>query len=79
MIHRGTIRTESISPPVIYQTEPFQAGDLMSKTLCEMKKQLKADFCNYKKLVCDATHVCTKCGRAANDRKLLCKPDRLRD
>jgi hypothetical protein len=51
----------------------------MPKTLCEMKKQLKADFSTYKKLVCDPTHVCSKCGRAANDRKLLCKPDRLKE
>jgi hypothetical protein len=51
----------------------------MSKTLCEMKKQLKADFKLYKLLVTDATHICTKCGRAANDKKLLCKPERLKD
>lgn len=52
---------------------------LMSKTLCEMKKQLKSDFGLYKQLVCNATHVCTKCGRAANDKKLLCKPERLKE
>lgn len=51
----------------------------MSKTLCEMKKQLKSDFGLYKQLVCNATHVCTKCGRAANDKKLLCKPERLKE
>lgn len=49
------------------------------KTLCEMKKQLKSDFSAYKLLVCNASHVCTKCGRAANNNKLLCKPERLKD
>lgn len=48
----------------------------MAKTLCEMKKQLKSDFLAYKLMVCNASHVCTKCGRAANDKKLLCKPER---
>ena len=51
----------------------------MSKTLCEMKKQLKADFSAYKLLVCNASHICTKCGRAANNKGLLCKPERLKD
>jgi hypothetical protein len=51
----------------------------MSKTLCEMKKLLKADFKLYKQYVGDATHVCTKCGRAANDKKLLCKPERIKE
>ena len=51
----------------------------MSKTLCELKKLLKSDFKSYKKLVCDASHVCTHCGRVANDKKLLCKPERLKD
>ena len=51
----------------------------MSKTLCEMKKQLKSDFKQYKLYVCDPSHVCTKCGRAANDKNLLCKPERLKE
>lgn len=51
----------------------------MAKTLCEMKKLLKADFKLYKQYVSDATHLCTKCGRAANDKKLLCKPERLKE
>lgn len=51
----------------------------MAKTLCEMKKQLKGDFASYKLLICNPSHVCTKCGRAANDKKLLCKPERLKD
>jgi hypothetical protein len=51
----------------------------MSKTLCEMKKMLKSDFTLYKQFVCNASHVCTMCGRAANDKKLLCKPERLKE
>ncbi|MDA0659542.1 MAG: hypothetical protein O3C60_11950 [Planctomycetota bacterium] len=51
----------------------------MSKTLCELKKLLKSDFKTYRKLVTDASHVCTKCGRVANDKQLLCRPDRLKE
>ncbi|GIW98614.1 MAG: hypothetical protein KatS3mg111_1947 [Pirellulaceae bacterium] len=46
----------------------------MTKTLCELKKPLKKDTVEYLKKVRDATHACHKCGRAANDRRLLCKP-----
>jgi hypothetical protein len=53
--------------------------NIMAKTLCEMKKVLKSDFSLYKQFVCQATHVCTKCGRAANDKKLLCRPEKLKD
>ena len=50
----------------------------MAKTLCEMKKLLKSDFQIYKQYVCQPTHACSRCGRAGNDRKMLCKPERLR-
>ena len=46
----------------------------MAKTLCELKKRLKADINEYVQLVDQPTHVCKKCGRVANDKKLLCKP-----
>ncbi len=51
----------------------------MSRTLCELKKLLKSDFRSYKKLVRGASHVCTHCGRVANDKQLLCKPERLKE
>lgn len=51
----------------------------MSRTLCELKKLMKTDFKSYKKLVCDASHVCGRCGRVANDKKLLCRPERLKE
>lgn len=50
----------------------------MSKPpLCELKESLKRDLKLYMKLVDQPTHVCRKCGRAANCKKLLCKPVRL--
>jgi hypothetical protein len=49
----------------------------MARTLCELKKLLKSDFKTYSKFVCDPRHVCTKCGRTANEKKLVCKPERL--
>jgi hypothetical protein len=50
----------------------------MAKTLCELKKLLKSDFKSYRKLVYEATHVCTHCGRVANDKKLLCQPEKMK-
>ena len=49
----------------------------MAKTLCELKKTLKRDFGAFVSLVKSPTHVCQKCGRSANKKKLLCKPLRL--
>lgn len=50
----------------------------MAKSLCELKKTLKKDFDVYVSLVNDPTHVCQKCGRVANHKKLLCKPTKLK-
>ncbi|MEO8497620.1 MAG: hypothetical protein ABI614_21345 [Planctomycetota bacterium] len=49
----------------------------MSKPLCELKKSLKGDLAAYILLVRDPSHVCRKCGRVANDKRLLCKPVKL--
>jgi len=49
----------------------------MTKPLCELKKSLKRDLATYVELVRNPTHVCKKCGRAANDKRLLCKPVKL--
>lgn len=50
----------------------------MSKTLCELKSTLKADFETFMLLVDNPTHVCRKCGRTANGKKLVCKPIKLK-
>jgi hypothetical protein len=50
----------------------------MSKPLCELKKSLKGELKIYIELVKDATHVCKKCGRVANDKDLLCKPVKMK-
>ena len=50
----------------------------MTKPLCELKKSLKRDFDGYLQLVNNPTHVCRKCGRSANSKKLLCKPVSLK-
>ncbi len=49
----------------------------MSKTLCDLKKQLKCDFESYTLLVCNPRFVCRKCGRAANKKKYLCEPEKI--
>ena len=49
-----------------------------SKSLCDWSKsELKDNARQLAKLVCDASHYCTKCGRVANDRQVLCKPKKL--
>lgn len=50
----------------------------MAKQLCDLKKSLATNLDAYKKLVRDATHLCEKCGRVANEKKLLCSPVKLR-
>jgi hypothetical protein len=51
----------------------------MSDTLCKLVKHeiLKKDFESYRKLVKKPTHICDKCGRAANDKKSLCSPKEI--
>ena len=56
-----------------------EVGFEMPKQLCELKKTLKRDLKVYIQLVRDATHVCSKCGRSANDKDLLCRPVKLKD
>ncbi|MFN2136599.1 MAG: hypothetical protein ACK2UK_11635 [Candidatus Promineifilaceae bacterium] len=46
----------------------------MAKELCKLKKALKKDQQQYFLMVHQPTHVCGKCGRAANSKKLLCDP-----
>lgn len=48
-----------------------------NETLCELKIHLKDHLEEFKELVRQPTHVCRKCGRAANTPTNLCKPDPL--
>jgi len=50
----------------------------MSKTLCELDKLLEKDFDAYSKLVDKPCYICTKCGRAANEKKVLCKGKKIK-
>ena len=50
----------------------------MAKPLCELKKTLKQDFGTFVSLIENPTHVCRKCGRSANSKKVLCKPVKLK-
>jgi len=47
---------------------------VMGKELCKLKKSLKKDTREYFLLVHQPTHICRKCGRAANSKKSLCSP-----
>jgi hypothetical protein len=50
----------------------------MSKELCKLKKSLlKEDIGSFMELINQPTHICTKCGRAANSKKLLCEPTKI--
>lgn len=54
-------------------------GKLKEKSLCKLVKDgvLDEDLKDYKKLMVSPTHICVKCGRVCNDKKQLCKPERL--
>lgn len=45
-------------------------------TLCKLVKKdhLEKHFAEYEELVVNPEYICRKCGRAANDKKSLCKP-----
>ncbi len=49
---------------------------LRNRTLCRLKKDdvLKDEFVLFATLVRSPTHLCRRCGRAANDQRRLCKP-----
>jgi hypothetical protein len=48
------------------------------KELCKMKQSLKIDISSYMLHVNKPTHVCQKCGRAANSKKQLCSPIKIK-
>ena len=51
----------------------------MGKELCKIQGKLMAcDMDSYIQLVDNPKHVCKKCGRVANKKKLLCKPKRIK-
>ena len=50
----------------------------MGKTLCDLDKLLKNDFAAYAALVDHPNFVCRKCGRAANEKKNLCEPKKIK-
>lgn len=54
-------------------------GKRTEKKLCKRVKNdvLAEDLKEYKKRVVSPTHLCTKCGRVSNDKKLLCEPEKL--
>ncbi len=52
----------------------------MAKELCKLKKSLlKEDVVSFMQLVNQPTHICSKCGRAANSKKLLCNPIKIQE
>jgi hypothetical protein len=52
---------------------------LKDKELCKLVKDdaLAQAVEAFKALVANPTHLCLKCGRVSNDKKRLCKPERL--
>ena len=50
----------------------------MSTELCKLKKSLKGDLPTYILLVEQPRFVCLNCGRVANKKKNLCRPERLK-
>ncbi|MCA9875033.1 MAG: hypothetical protein H6659_07910 [Ardenticatenaceae bacterium] len=50
----------------------------MGKTLCDLNKLLKKDFEAYTALVDSPNFICRKCGRAANEKKNLCEPKKIK-
>jgi hypothetical protein len=52
----------------------------MATELCKLKKSLlKDDIEAFMQLVSQPSHICKKCGRAANSKKLLCSPIKIQE
>jgi hypothetical protein len=52
----------------------------MATELCKLKKSLlKDDIESFMQFVNQPTHLCKKCGRAANSKKLLCNPVKIQE
>ena len=65
-------------PPGTVRNEPG-SGILyaMGKHLCDLSKSVKKNLDRYARLVDRPKHVCTDCGRVANNKKMLCEPKKL--
>jgi hypothetical protein len=52
---------------------------LNDRELCKLVKEdaLAEHLEAFKSLVKESTHLCLKCGRVANDKKRLCKPEKM--
>jgi hypothetical protein len=50
------------------------AGEAKRHPVCKWDEETFRDATVMAEAVLGATHVCRKCGRAANDPHLLCKP-----
>lgn len=84
-----TFANEIIEPTAVVVSEPEMAvcetKERKSKktpkrrTLCKLVKKdyLEKHFSEYMELVADSVWICKKCGRTANDSRLLCKPRHL--
>lgn len=52
----------------------------MGKQLCSWKpKRIRKRQDELVELIADPTHFCAKCGRAANRKRVLCKPKPLHE
>jgi hypothetical protein len=49
----------------------------MAKELCKLKKHLRRDFEEIAALVDRPRFLCVECGRAANEKRRLCKPKKM--
>jgi hypothetical protein len=51
---------------------------ILTKTLCDLLDKIKLTSKEYRALVDAPRYVCRKCGRAANKKKRLCDPYKLK-
>ena len=65
------------SPLLGHLKQGGTVGKLKEKKICKRVKDEVEDLKEYRRLVKSPTHLCTKCGRVSNDKKLLCRPEKL--
>ena len=50
----------------------------MGKQLCKLGTRLEKDFESYALLVNRPRFICRECGRAANEKRMLCEPKKIK-